>query len=224
MLLEELAEDLVSATSGLLDGRIINIMNPDGIIIASTQPERIGTFHKGARDAAVSGKPVSIRPDQIQEYSGAREGYNMPLRVGGNIIGVVGIYGEPSEIRYLAHLVEVYTEKYYQLEALIRPQYAQGALKSILSELVRQDRLIVVEKFSVEAPKTKLLAQKLKDMALEDVLIITGELDENLFLAARNLHKVDVRDANGIDPVSLIAFDKVVMTADAVKQVEEMLA
>lgn len=56
------------------------------------------------------------------------------------------------------------------------------------------------------------------------VLIITGELDENLFLAARNLHKVDVRDATGIDPVSLIAFDKVVMTADAVKQVEEMLA
>ena len=96
----------------------------------------------------------------------------------------------------------------------------RGALKSILSELVRQDRLIVVEKFSVEAPKTKLLAQKLKDMALEDVLIITGELDENLFLAARNLHKVDVRDATGIDPVSLIAFDKVVMTADAVKQVD----
>jgi large subunit ribosomal protein L4 len=104
-----------------------------------------------------------------------------------------------------------------------RPQ-DHGALKSILSELVRQDRLIVVEQFSVEAPKTKLLAQKLKDMALEDVLIVTGELDENLFLAARNLHKVDVRDAATIDPVSLIAFDKVVMTADAVKQVEEMLA
>ena len=100
----------------------------------------------------------------------------------------------------------------------------RGALKSILSELVRQDRLIVVESFAVEAPKTKLLVQKLKDMALEDVLIITGELDENLFLAARNLYKVDVRDASGIDPVSLIAFDKVVMTADAVKQVEEMLA
>jgi len=100
----------------------------------------------------------------------------------------------------------------------------RGALKSILSELVRQDRLIVVESFSVEAPKTKLLAQKLKDMALEDVLIITGELEENLFLAARNLYKVDVRDVAGIDPVSLIAFDKVVMTADAVKQVEEMLA
>ena len=82
----------------------------------------------------------------------------------------------------------------------------------------------MVENFSVEAPKTKLLAQKLKEMALEDVLIITAEVDENLFLAARNLFKVDVRDVNGMDPVSLIAFDKVVMTAEAVKQVEEMLA
>ncbi|KFA58251.1 50S ribosomal protein L4 [Gilliamella sp. Choc4-2] len=100
----------------------------------------------------------------------------------------------------------------------------RGALKSIFSELVRQERLIVVETFTVEAPKTKLLIQKLNDMNLNDVLIITSEVDENLFLAARNLYKVDVRDVAGIDPVSLIAFDKVVITVDAVKQVEEMLA
>lgn len=100
----------------------------------------------------------------------------------------------------------------------------RGALKSILSELVRQERLIVVEKFAVEAPKTKELKAKLKDMGLEDVLIVTSEVDENLFLAARNLYKVDVRDVAGIDPVSLIAFDKVLVTADAVKQIEEMLA
>ena len=100
----------------------------------------------------------------------------------------------------------------------------RGALKSIFSELVRQERLIVVETFTVEAPKTKLLTQKLNDMNLNDVLIICSEVDENLFLAARNLHKVDVRDVAGIDPVSLIAFDKVVITVDAVKQVEEMLA
>ncbi len=100
----------------------------------------------------------------------------------------------------------------------------RGAIKSILSELVRQDRLVVVEKFEIDAPKTKVLVQKLKDFGLEDVLIVTANLDENLFLAARNLHKVDVRDAQGIDPVSLIAFDKVVMTVDAVKQIEEMLA
>ncbi len=100
----------------------------------------------------------------------------------------------------------------------------RGALKSIFSELVRQERLVVVETFTVEAPKTKLLTQKLNDMNLKDVLIITSEVDENLFLAARNLYKVDVRDVAGIDPVSLIAFDKVVITVDAVKQVEEMLA
>ncbi|SQI35106.1 50S ribosomal protein L4 [Leminorella richardii] len=100
----------------------------------------------------------------------------------------------------------------------------RGALKCILSELVRQERLIVVEKFTVEAPKTKLLVQKLKEMDLDDVLIVTSEVEPNLYLAAGNLHKVDVRDVAGIDPFSLIAFDKVVMTADAVKQVEEMLA
>jgi len=100
----------------------------------------------------------------------------------------------------------------------------RGAMKSILSELVRQERLIVVEEFSVEAPKTKELVAKLKELELNDVLIVTGEVDENLFLAARNLYKVDVRDASGIDPVSLIAFNKVLMTAAAVKQVEEMLA
>ena len=100
----------------------------------------------------------------------------------------------------------------------------RGAVVSILSELVRQDRLIVVENFSVEAPKTKELKAKLKEMELKDVLIITEELDENLFLAARNLYKVDVRDVQGIDPVSLIAFDKVVVTAAAVKKIEESLA
>ncbi|KGQ46145.1 50S ribosomal protein L4 [Gallibacterium anatis] len=100
----------------------------------------------------------------------------------------------------------------------------RGAIKSILSELVRQDRLVVVEKFEVEAPKTKALVQKLKQMALDDALIITANVDENLYLAARNLYKVDVRDVQGIDPVSLIAFEKVVMTVDAVKQIEEMLA
>ncbi len=100
----------------------------------------------------------------------------------------------------------------------------RAALQSILSELVRQDRLIVVEQFAIDAPKTKDLVAKLKGLELNDVLIVTPEVDENLFLAARNLYKVDVRDVTGLDPVSLIAFDKVLMTAEAVKQIEEMLA
>ena len=100
----------------------------------------------------------------------------------------------------------------------------RGAIKSILSELVRQDRLIVVESFGVDAPKTKSLLAKLNELELKDVLIVTPEVDENLFLSSRNLYKVDVRDVQGVDPVSLIAFEKVLMTADAVKQLEEALA
>ena len=100
----------------------------------------------------------------------------------------------------------------------------RGAVKSILSELIRQDRLQVVENFELEAPKTKQLVAKLKELNLNDVLIVTKDVDENLFLASRNLHKVDVRDVQGIDPVSLIAFENVLMTADAVKQLEEVLS
>ncbi|MBU2919514.1 50S ribosomal protein L4 [Psychrosphaera sp. F3M07] len=100
----------------------------------------------------------------------------------------------------------------------------RGAIQSILSELVRQERFVVVESFELETPKTKALAAKLNEMSLKDVLIITEEVSENLFLSARNLYKVDVRDVATIDPVSLIAFDKVVVTAGAVKQIEEMLA
>jgi len=100
----------------------------------------------------------------------------------------------------------------------------RGAIRSILSELVRQERLIVVESFGVETPKTKELVAKLKEFDLKDVLIVTPEVEENLFLSARNLYKVDVRDVAGLDPVSLIGFEKVLVTADAVKQIEEMLS
>lgn len=100
----------------------------------------------------------------------------------------------------------------------------RGAIRSILSELVRQERLVVVEQFAVEAPKTKELKAKLAALELNDVLIVTDAVDENLFLSARNLYKVDVRDVAGVDPVSLVAFDKVLMTAAAVKQLEETLA
>ena len=100
----------------------------------------------------------------------------------------------------------------------------RGAIQSILSELVRQERLVVVNDFAVETPKTKELVAKLNGLELKDVLIVTPEVDENLFLSARNLYKVDVRDVQGIDPVSLVGFEKVLMTAGAVKQIEEMLA
>ena len=99
----------------------------------------------------------------------------------------------------------------------------RAALRSIMSELARQDRLVVVESLDVEEPKTKLLVKQLSDYGLDNVLIVSAEVGENLYLAARNLHKVDVRDVDAVDPVSLIAYDKVMVTVDAVKKFEEML-
>ncbi len=100
----------------------------------------------------------------------------------------------------------------------------RGALRSILSELLRQERLVVVDSFGVDAPKTKQLVGKLKDLGLDDVLIIVEQLDENLLLAARNLYHVDVRDTDQLDPVSLVGYEKVLVTADALKKIEEKLA
>ena len=96
----------------------------------------------------------------------------------------------------------------------------RGAMQCILAELVRQDRLILVEEFSVEAPKTKELLAKLNDLNATRALIVTEAVDENLYLAARNIPHVDVVDAAGIDPVGLIAFDKVVMSVAAAKKIE----
>jgi len=100
----------------------------------------------------------------------------------------------------------------------------RGAMACILSELIRQGRLLIVDEFVVSSHKTKDLVSKLKEFALDNVLIVSEDIAENLFLAARNLHKVDVLDAAGLDPVSLIGFEKVLMTVPALKKVEEMLS
>jgi large subunit ribosomal protein L4 len=99
----------------------------------------------------------------------------------------------------------------------------RAALRSILSELARQDRLVVVEAMELKEPKTKLLLKELAGFGVEGALIVTEEVTENLYLAARNLHKVDVRDVSAIDPASLIAFEKVIVTVPALKKFEEML-
>lgn len=99
----------------------------------------------------------------------------------------------------------------------------RAALRCILSELNRQERLVVVESFDIDAPKTKALVQQLAQYDLKDALIVSEQVSENLYLASRNLHKVDVRDVQGVDPVSLIRFEKVVMTVSALKKFEEIL-
>ena len=104
-----------------------------------------------------------------------------------------------------------------------RKMYRAG-IKSILSELVRQDRLVIVDKFVADSNKTKEMAEKLGKLSLANVLIVTETMDENLYLSARNIPHVDVIDTNGVNPVDLVGFDKVLVTVDALKKIEEKLA
>jgi len=109
-------------------------------------------------------------------------------------------------------------------EQKVNRKMYRAAMQVILSELVRQERLVVVEDMAVESPKTKAFAAKLKEQNLSDgALIIADEVEQNLHLASRNIPHVDVRDVAGIDPVSLVAYDKVVVTVPALKKIEEML-
>lgn len=100
----------------------------------------------------------------------------------------------------------------------------RAALRSVMSELIRQDRLVVVNELSLEAPKTKLLATKLKEYDLKSVLILNEAFDEKLFLAARNLPDVGICDVASMDPVVLIRFEKVLVTVAALKMIEERLS
>jgi large subunit ribosomal protein L4 len=109
-------------------------------------------------------------------------------------------------------------------EQKLNKKMYRAAMRCILSELNRQDRLIVVESFDIDTPKTKVLVQKLDQWSLSEVLIVSEDVAENLYLAARNLHKVDVRDVQALDPVSLIRFEKVVVTVSALKKIEEAFA
>ncbi|MCL4133321.1 UNVERIFIED_CONTAM: hypothetical protein GTU68_058979 [Idotea baltica] len=108
-------------------------------------------------------------------------------------------------------------------EQKLNKKMYRAAMRSILAELVRSERVIVVENFSVDTPKTKVLLGKLAGMGLQDVLIVSEVMDQNLYLAARNLPHVDVRDVQGSDPVSLIAYEKVLITVSAIKKFEELL-
>lgn len=101
----------------------------------------------------------------------------------------------------------------------------RSAMRSIVSELLRQERFLILESFEVEHPKTRELLTKLQAFNLnQKVLIILEEVTENLYLAARNLHKVELSDVEAINPVDLINYEKIVVTAPALKQIEELLA
>lgn len=100
----------------------------------------------------------------------------------------------------------------------------RGAMRCIFSELIRQNRLLLTSEFSVDSPRTQPLAAKLAALDLSNVLIVATSVDENLYLAARNLRGVDVRDVPALDPVSLLNHDKVLVTVEAIRALEEALS
>ncbi|MCH3951297.1 MAG: helix-turn-helix domain-containing protein [Acidaminococcus sp.] len=131
----KLAQEFVEATSPLVSGRTINIMNLDGIIIASTEKERIGTYHHGARMAALTGVPVLITKENKAQYPGAKEGYNLPICENGKIIGVIGMYGAERETADAANLLRVYVTQFLQQHTKYREEAFENELRNQLLNL-----------------------------------------------------------------------------------------
>lgn len=171
------------------------------VVTACMAATRSGNAQQKNRSAVSGG---GVKPWRQKGTGRARAGtIRSPIwRGGGNVF--------PSMSRD-------YTQK-------INRKMYRAAMRSILSELVRQDRLVAIKSFGVDAPKTRELAAKLAELGLGNVLIISDDPDDNLYLAARNLPQVAVCDAAGADPVSLIGFEKVLVTTAALKLLEERLA
>lgn len=132
----KLAQDFVEATSLLVGQRTINIMDQRGIIIASTEKHRIGDFHQGASEVLATGKPVRIKKEDLPRYPGTKEGYNMPIFLNDEIIGVVGIFGCEEEVQSIANLLRVYvTQSFSQLQ-MTQKQNLEAELRNQLLRLL----------------------------------------------------------------------------------------
>ncbi|OUO94115.1 sugar diacid recognition domain-containing protein [Cloacibacillus sp. An23] len=126
----EIARDLVHTASRLLRGRIVNIMDTSGVIVASTDAQRIGTTHEGAREVVRTGRPVAIEKADVPRYPGAREGYNLPVFSDNHLMAVVGVYGVPEEVRDSAYILQAYTEQFFRQKAIERQSRISDGLRS----------------------------------------------------------------------------------------------
>jgi large subunit ribosomal protein L4 len=171
------------------------------VVVAYRNAGRAGTKAQKTR-SEVNG---TTKKSKKQKGGGARHGaLTAPIFVGGGV---------------------TFAAKPRSFAQKVNRKMYRAAISSILSELNRQGRITVVEGFDVDAPKTQGLIAKLKDLNVgQRPLIVTEEASEHLYLSARNLRYVEVRDVQGLDPVALVGADTVVMTSDAVKKIEEWLA
>ena len=132
----KLAQDFVEATSLLVGQRTINIMDQKGIIIASTEKHRIGDFHQGAAEVLETGKPVLIKIEDLPRYPGTKEGYNMPIFLNDEIIGVVGIFGCEEEVQSIANLLRVYVTQSFSQFQMTQKQNLEAELRNQLLRLL----------------------------------------------------------------------------------------
>lgn len=170
------------------------------VVVAQLSGERQGTKANKNRSAVSGG---GKKPWRQKGTGNARAGtIRSPIWVGGGVT----FAAKPRD----------YKQK-------VNKKMYRAAMKSILSELARQERLLVVESMSAQTPKTKDFVAKMKELALTKALVVTKEFDDNLYLSSRNVPHIEVIAVADIDPASLVGYEKVVMTADAVKHLEETL-
>ncbi len=170
------------------------------VVVAYRNAARAGTKAQKTR-AEVSG---TTKKSKKQKGGGARHGaLTAPIFVGGGV---------------------TFAAKPRSFAQKVNRKMYRGAISSILSELVRQERLTVVPGIEVDAPRTQVLAAKLSELGVKSPLIVTEDANEALYLAARNLPYVQVRDVQGLDPVALVGAESVVITVESLKKIEEWLA
>ena len=189
------------SVSDVVFGREFNRDLVHQVVVAYRNAGRAGTKAQKTR-SEVNG---TTKKSKKQKGGGARHGaLTAPIFVGGGV---------------------TFAAKPRSFEQKVNRKMYRAAMMAILSELVRQDRLQVVETFDVEGTKTSALVEKLKGFNLgKRPLIVTEDASEHLYLSARNLPYVEIRDVQGLDPVSLVGADSVLVTADAMKKIEEWLA
>ena len=195
------ASDKTLSVSEEIFGRAFSQDLVHQVVVAYRNAGRAGTKAQKTR-SEVSG---TTKKSKKQKGGGARHGaLTAPIFVGGGV---------------------TFAAKPRSFAQKVNRKMYRAAISAILSELNRQDRLMVVDSFDIDSPKTKGMIARLKDLSVgRRPLLVTEEASEHLYLAARNLPYVEVRDVQGLDPVALVGSDSVVMTADAVKKIEEWLA
>ncbi len=180
------AQEMVDAIAQIVSGRTINIMDKNAIIIASSDPKRIGTFHQGAAEVLASGKPVYIQKDELSRYEGAKEGINLPIVLNEKLFGVVGIYGNPDEVKDAANLLCIYVRQYFAQMALNRKENMETELRTQLLKLL----LLDFPRHAEEVQQLSTLLSIKICMPVRVVVLSLGENSADPLQRLKNLNKL----------------------------------